>query len=147
MPIKSYEDLIVWQKAMDLVEATYRASLRLPLSERFELRSQIRRSADSIPANIAEGHGRSTTGDYVRHLLIARGSLMELETHLSIAVRLGFLPPDDVKPLRDGSQEIGRMLSGLIRALQRRRSEGTGRAKVPAPRSQLPDPDPPLVSV
>ena len=147
MPIKSYEDLIVWQKAMDLVVATYRASLRLPPIERFELRSQIRRSADSIPANIAEGHGRSTTGDYVRHLLIARGSLMELETQLSIALRLGFLPPDDVKPLRDGSQEVGRMIGGLIRALQRRRSGQTNRKKAPAPRSQLPDPDLPLASV
>ncbi len=81
-PIRSYRDLIVWQKGMDLVVECYRLSKKLPASEQYGLSAQIQRSAASIPANIAEGHARRHTGDYVHHLSMAVGSLAELETHL-----------------------------------------------------------------
>jgi four helix bundle protein len=78
----------------------------------------MRRSAASIPANIAEGHGREHLGDYLHHLSIANGSLMELETHLLISARLAYCSPDDLKPVFLQTSEVGRMLSGLISKLQ-----------------------------
>ena len=118
MPIRSYRDLKVWQKAVDLAVDCYRLSHRLPRSETYGLSSQIQRSATSIPANIAEGHGRKHLGDYLHHLSMANGSLMELETHLLIAARLMFLGSDDLKPAFLQTAEVGRMLSGLILKLQ-----------------------------
>ena len=118
MPIRSYRDLRVWQKAVDLAVDCYRLSRRLPHSEMYGLSSQIQRSATSIPANIAEGHGRKHLGDYLHHLSMANGSLMELETHLMIAARLMFLNSDDLKPAFLQTAEVGRMLSGLISKLQ-----------------------------
>ena len=104
---------------MDLVEGVYVLSQRLPSQERFGLTSQLQRSASSIPANIAEGYGRIHRGDYVHHLSLARGSLMELETHLTIAVRLKFVSRDDALPVWNQSQNVGRMLTSLIRSLQK----------------------------
>lgn len=86
MSIKSYRDLLVWQKAMDLVAESYGLSAKPPKTETYGLASQIQRAAVSIPANIAEGHGREHLGDYLHHLSVANGSLMELETHLLLAV-------------------------------------------------------------
>ena len=86
----SYRDLRVWQGGMELAEACYRLTSTFPPSELYGLTSQIRRSASSIPANIAEGYGRRGRGDYVRFVGIAQGSLMELETHLLLSQRLGF---------------------------------------------------------
>jgi len=80
MTVRSYRDLIVWQKAMDLVVQCYNLTKNFPNSELYGLTSQLRRAAVSIPSNIAEGHGRSSTKAYVNHLMIAHGSLMELET-------------------------------------------------------------------
>jgi four helix bundle protein len=80
----------------------------------------MQRAAVSIPANIAEGHGPEHLGDYIHHLSIATGSLMELETHLLIAIRLGFLKDDDVQNVLGLSAEISRMLSGLIKSLKLR---------------------------
>jgi len=94
--IRSYRDLIVWQKAMDLVGECYRLTHSLPKHEIYGLASQIQRASISVPANIAEGHGREHMGDYLRNLSIANGSLMELETHLLIAIRLSYLVADDV---------------------------------------------------
>jgi four helix bundle protein len=121
MTVKSYRDMIVWQKAMDLVVATYQATQKLPVSERYGLGSQMQRAAVSIPANIAEGHGREHLGDYLHHLSIANGSLMELETHLLVAERLGFLEPAAADQLLARASEVGRMLAGLIRSLKTRR--------------------------
>ncbi len=118
MGLKTYRDLQVWQKAMDLVVATYHLSKSFPSNERFGLVSQTQRAAVSIPANIAEGYGRIHRGDYVRHLSIARGSLAELETHVTIAVRLEFITRDQAMEVWDLSQEVGRMLNKLIRALE-----------------------------
>jgi four helix bundle protein len=114
-----YSDLLVWQKAMDLVEAVYGATRQLPADERFGLVSQLQRSAVSIPSNIAEGHGRKSTGAYLRHLSIASGSLMELETQLQIATRLGYLTPDILATLMPRTEEIGKMLAGLQNSLNR----------------------------
>ena len=120
--IASYRDLDVWQKAMDLVTACYEAAGRFPRKEEFGLGSQIRRAAVSIPSNIAEGHGRSSTGEYLHHLAIAHGSLMELETQLEIAHRLGYLTPTELREKLELAGELGRMMHGLIRRLKERRA-------------------------
>jgi four helix bundle protein len=80
--------------------------------------AQIQRAAVSIPANIAEGHGRKHTGDYLHHLSIARGSLLELETHFLIAVRLAYLQSNDIETIMGATDEVGRMISGLIQSLR-----------------------------
>ena len=105
---------------MDLVASCYDLSNGLPASETNGLKSQIRRAAVSIPANIAEGHGRDHLGDYLRHLSVANGSLKELETHLLITVRLGYLNRNHVETILHSASEVGRMLSGLSRNLRRR---------------------------
>lgn len=116
--INSYRDLKVWAKAMDLVVESYRVANLLPKSEAYGLVSQIQRAATSIPANIAEGHGREHLGDYLRHLSIANGSLMELETHFLVAGRLAYLRADDLVPLLAQTAEVGRMLAGLTKKLK-----------------------------
>ena len=118
MKVRGYRDLMVWQKAMDLVEESYRLVRLLPQSECFGLVSQIRRAVVSIPANIAEGHGRDHLGDYLHHLSVAKGSLVELETHLLICERLKFLKSSDVQSVLGATNELGRMLSGLTKKLQ-----------------------------
>lgn len=120
MAVKSYRDLQAWTKAMDLVEQIYRLAQTLPAEERYGLTSQIQRAAVSVPANIAEGHGRVHRGDYVHHLSIARGSLMEVETHLALAVRLNLLDRESAVPVWDLAQEVGKLLNGLIGALRRK---------------------------
>src|ERR1041385_1021104 len=87
MKVKNYQELIVWQRAMDLVEEVYRISRGFPREEVYGLTSQIRRASVSIPSNIAEGQGRRTTPDFVKHLSIAYGSLREVETQALIAHR------------------------------------------------------------
>jgi len=116
--IKSYQDLEVWKQSMDLVEECYRFSDRFPRSEEFGLRSQVRSSAVSVPSNIAEGNGRSTTGDYLRHVSIAHGSLMELETQVLIAGRLRYVDAAVVSEVMRRTDEIGRMLTALARRLR-----------------------------
>ncbi len=108
-----YEDLKVWQKGMRLVKEIYQESKNFPADERFGLTSQIRRSAVSIPSNIAEGHGRKSTQAYINHLSIAFGSLMELETLLKISAELNYLAKSKVEKLLVAAEEIGKMLSGL----------------------------------
>ncbi|MBI3661963.1 MAG: four helix bundle protein [Acidobacteria bacterium] len=115
--IKSYRDLVVWQKAMDLVVESYQLAKKLPHDELYGLVSQIRRAAVSVPANIAEGHGRRRLGDYLHHLSIASGSLTELETHLLIAVRLKYLQADEIKRVWEMATEVGKMLTGLSEKL------------------------------
>lgn len=105
---------------MDLVVSVYRVSGSFPKQETYGLVSQVRRSAVSVPANIAEGHGRKHLGEYLQHLSIANGSLMELETHVLIAGRLDYLPRTDADSLLRSTTDVGCMLAGLIRALKRR---------------------------
>jgi four helix bundle protein len=112
-----HSELQVWQKAMDLVVDAYQFSRALPADERFGLITQIQRAAVSIPANIAEGHGRKSTQAYINHLSIAHGSLLEFETLIQIAERIGCVSSNEVKLLLDKTGEIGRMLNGLRASL------------------------------
>jgi four helix bundle protein len=123
MPIQTYRDLEVWQKGMDLVIEIYKLASLFPQQEMFALTSQLRRAAVSIPANIAEGHGQLYRRNFLRHLSIARGSLMEVETHLQIAVRLNYLSRDQAKAAWALLQETGRLLNGLIRSLESKESQ------------------------
>ncbi len=116
--ITSYRDLSVWQKAMDLVVVCHRLARRLPREEDFVLNIQLRRAALSVPSNIAEGHGRTGVAEYLHHLSIAHGSLMELETHLHVAVRLEYVLRDQVNQVFCETQEISRMIKGLMRQLR-----------------------------
>jgi len=106
---------------MDLVGASYELTKQFPPSELYGVVSQIHRAAVSIPANIAEGHGREHLGDYLHHLSIANGSLMELETHFLLAGRLGYLKAEPIDRLLNQTAEVGRMLAGLIRSLKNAR--------------------------
>jgi four helix bundle protein len=115
--VQGHKDLIVWQKAMDLVLAVYRATGSFPKSEVYGLAAQMQRAAVSIPSNIAEGHGLKQTQAYVRHLAIANGSLTELETQIEIACRLGYLPEEST-PLTQRAAEVGRLLAGLRKSLK-----------------------------
>jgi len=107
---QAVRDLKIWQKSIDLVEASYKLSGNLPTEERFGLVSQIRRAAASVPANIAEGFGRWNSREFVRFLAIASGSLRELETHFVIAGRLGFLSERSVEPMFQRIDELARMI-------------------------------------
>jgi len=120
MSIESYQDLIVWQKAMDLAEQCYLATRRFPKEELFGMTSQIRRASSSIPANIAEGWGRGTTGEYVQFLRVAQGSTKELETRLLLCRRVGLLTTDQASPLLSLLSEISRMIISLIGSLRRK---------------------------
>jgi four helix bundle protein len=112
---RNHQELKVWQVGMDLAEACYRLSARLPKEDRYGLMSQMRRAAISVPANIAEGAARESTADFARFVSIARGSLSELETHIILAERLGlFGHRDDVHMMIRGLRQ---MLSALRRAL------------------------------
>lgn len=119
MSVKSYRDLLVWQKAMDLVVESYKIASLLPKNETYGLASQIQRAAVSIPANIAEGHGRQHMGDYLHHLSIANGSLMELETHLLLLNRLSYLTVDRTETALALAAEVGKMLAGLDKSLRK----------------------------
>ena len=116
--ISSYRDLKVWQDAMALAEACYVETRSFPREETFGLTSQIRRAAASVAANIAEGHGRETSGAFVQFLRVAQGSLKELETHVMLSCRVGMLASPKADRLLERSEEIGRMLRALIRSLQ-----------------------------
>jgi four helix bundle protein len=115
-----YRQLVVWQKSMDLAEQIYRETTSLPREERYGLTSQLRRAATSIPSNIAEGQGRRSSDDeFVRFLQIALGSLCELETQVDLSRRLRLLSPEQVSRLHLQTDEVGRLLNGLIRSKQR----------------------------
>jgi four helix bundle protein len=116
--IKSYRDLIVWKKSVELVQDVYILTSSFSSNERFGLTSQMRRSAVSIPSNISEGWGRKRTGSYVHFLSIASGSLAELTTQLEISYRLGFIDKDDFGLLENKTREIGKMLFVLIQKLE-----------------------------
>ena len=112
--IKTFRDLIVWQKSMHLVTQIYWASGNFPKSEFYGLIYQLRRSAISIPSNIAEGYGRRFTEDYVRFLQIFVGSLYELQTQLEISKKLEYLTEFEFNGLYENTREIERMLLSLV---------------------------------
>lgn len=113
---RKFQDLVVWQRAMDLVADIYKATSGLPDSEKFGLVSQLQRSAVSIPSNIAEGAGRGTTREFLYFLSVARGSLFELETQLLIGERLGLLTRTD--EIIDNIEAVFAMIAQLTRRLQ-----------------------------
>ena len=117
MGVQKYEDLIVWQKAMDLVVEIYKLAKLLPDEEMYVLSGQMKRAAVSIPSNIAEGQERNTTKDFVKFLYIAKGSKAELETQLLICVRLSYLTQAQVEASQNLLAEIGRMLHSLVQKL------------------------------
>ena len=116
--MKDYKELHVWQKAVTFVTETNKTTRRFSADERFGLTSQIRRSVTSVPANIAEGWGRGSTKEYDQFLIVARGSLLELETHLIVSRNLGYLGRGELDAAEQQIGEIGRMLNSLIRSLR-----------------------------
>ncbi len=122
MPVRSYRELVVWRKAMDLVRAIYDETKGWPKEEQYGLTSQIRRAAVSVPSNIAEGQGRSSTKEFLKHVSIAYGSLMEVETQIIIAQEQAYCSAEQAEMLLALAAEVGRLLNGLSRALKRRDS-------------------------
>lgn len=123
MATRDYRDLVAWQKAMDMVEDAYRSSRALPADERYGLTAQMRRAAVSVPANIAEGQGRRTTGEFRQALSVAHGSLREFETHVMLALRLAMLSQPDSDRLLQRAAEVGRLISGLARGIVAHRGQ------------------------
>lgn len=120
MSLQSYKELEVWKVSMDLAAECYRVTRTFPKEELFGMTSQIRRAAASIPANIAEGQGREHTKEFLQFLSVARGSLMEVETHLMLSLRVGLLTQEQLEPLLGLTDRTSRMLSGLRKALEKR---------------------------
>lgn len=117
--IRSHRDLIVWQKAMTLVTNVYGLTKSFPRDEIYGLTSQTRKAAASIPANIAEGQGRRLSGEFHQFLAHSRGSLMELDTHLEVACRVGYVSEEQLKSIQNDLNEVGRLLNGLMRSIRK----------------------------
>jgi four helix bundle protein len=117
--VRNYRDLIVWQKAMNMVKDIYLDVAGFPKAELYGLTSQIRRSAVSVPANIAEGQARNSTGEFRQFLGVSKGSLAELETLLLLSTNLGFLGKEKSTSLLDQCAELNRLINGLLRSLPR----------------------------
>ena len=113
-----YKDLVVWQRAMDLVVEVYRLTKKLPKDELYGLTNQLRRAAVSIPSNIAEGNARTSSGDYLRFLSIARGSNAEVEIQLLICVRLDYLAQEDIETALELCNETGKMITTMIKKIR-----------------------------
>ena len=120
MTVRTYQDLIAWQKAIALVTEIYKITETFPKTEIYGLTNQIRRSAVSVPSNIAEGQGRASSGEFRHFLGIARGSLLELETQIIIARNLQFLSSDNAEHLLSLIKEVSKVLYGLIGAMEER---------------------------
>jgi four helix bundle protein len=116
--VKSYRELVAWQKAMDLVEVVYKETRSWPREELYGLTSQVRRAAVSVPSNIAEGQGRHSTKEYIHHLGYAQGSLLEVETQVLLGQRLSYLGDQITQQILAMTSEVGRTINGLIRSLE-----------------------------
>jgi four helix bundle protein len=121
---RCHNDLVLWQKSMDLAVLVYRTSAALPKQEMFGLVSQLRRAATSIPSNIAEGSARKSTREFIQFLHIARGSMAELETQLQLAQRIGYLSAIEADGAQRSIDEVGRILSAVITGLNRKLGQG-----------------------
>jgi len=119
--IRTFRDLVAWQKGINLSLLVYRLTKRFPDEEKFGLVSQMRRSAVSIPANIAEGYGRGRRAEYIRYLEIGRGSLFELQTYLELAQEMKWVDGEDLAAVARLAEEVDRIVSALLRSLKRRR--------------------------
>lgn len=115
--INSYRDLEVWKKAMELVTDVYKVTQTFVKEELYGLTSQLRRAAVSVPANIAEGWGRGMTGEYIQFLRIARGSLLEVETLMTISHNLEYVNTQELKSILERIREINKMINALIKSL------------------------------
>jgi four helix bundle protein len=121
--MSDYRDLVVWQVAHDATLLAYRCTKHFPKDEIFGLTSQLRRSISSVPANIAEGNGRGSRKDYVKHLIIARGSLNEARYFIQLSFDLQYLASADHEALSERMERASRLLAGLIRSLRRKGNE------------------------
>lgn len=119
--ITDFRDLDVWKEGMQLATAVYRGTSDFPREELYGLTSQLRRASVSVPANIAEGYGRNSSGNYIQFLKISLGSAKEIETLVELSRRLGFLKTDDATALATQAQRLSKMLRSLIRAIEARR--------------------------
>jgi four helix bundle protein len=119
MAIQSYKQLTLWTKAMDLAELLYKSTGSFPKEETYGITSQLRRSAVSIPSNIAEGYSRNTKGEYIQFLGIAKGSLCELETQVMLAERFNYLSNIEAERLLSLSTEVGKLLTTYIQNLRK----------------------------
>ncbi len=115
---QSYRELIAWQKAMKLVTDVYKIAETFPKVEVFGLASQLKRAIVSVPSNIAEGQGRDSTKEFIHHLSISYGSLMESETQIQIASNLGYISQLEADRVIDQAAEVGRLVNGLSRSLK-----------------------------
>ncbi|MEX2185356.1 MAG: four helix bundle protein [Pirellulales bacterium] len=120
MAIRSFRDLEVWQRAMDLASEVYSLSASFPKAEQYGLTSQIRRSAVSVPSNIAEGHSRKSTREFLNFLSIALGSVAEVQTQTELAHRFGYFDNAKNTTIQDQTDAVGRLLNALIGALNRK---------------------------
>lgn len=124
---RKYRELRVWQKGIEFAAALYEVTEGFPKAEQFGLRSQMRRAAVSVPSNVAEGHQRDSTPEYIRFCRVAMGSTGEIDTQLEIAKRLGFLKDEQYSKLDEQLDDIRRMLTGLINSLCQKKAEGSAR--------------------
>ena len=120
-PVQRYRDLIAWQRAMDLAAAVYKATESLPKAEQYGLTSQLRRAVVSVPSNIAEGQGRRSMGEFLQSLGHARGSLLEIETQILLAARLGYFKAEQADELLVLASATARVLNGLINSLNQKK--------------------------
>src|SRR5438132_11452929 len=118
--MKSFRDLRVWMAAMDLVEDVYLLTQDFPKHELYALASQIQRAAVSVPSNIAEGHTREHTKEYLHHLSMSQASLAELETQLEIAIRLSYVSLEEARSIAEHAESLGKQLHALRNALLKR---------------------------
>jgi four helix bundle protein len=123
-PIRTYRDLVLWQKAMGLAEVVYHSTEGFESAERYGLVAQMRAAAVSVASNVAEGFGRGRQAEFQRYLEIARGSLFELQTQAELARRLGWIKGEALSDLRDSLRELDAVMSGLIRSTRRTGSSG-----------------------
>lgn len=119
---KSYRDLDVWQRAMRLAKRIYQITQRFPGDERFGLTNQLRRSAVSVPSNLAEGHARFGAGEFSRFISITMGSVAEIETQILLSNDLGYITPELTQEVLRELDAIGKMLRGLAKSIARRRN-------------------------
>jgi len=116
--ISGFRDLRVWQSGMDLVEVVYRLTMSFPKEELYCLTSQVRRAAISVPSNIAEGHTRESTKEYLQHLSIAQGSLAEMQTQCEIARRLGYVTKEQLSSVISPATALAKQIYALRNALK-----------------------------
>ncbi len=141
--VRSYRDLRVWQEGMDLAVACYELTKSFPREEAYGMTSQIRRAAAAVPANIAEGRGRENSGEFVRFLRIAQGSLKELETHLILSCRVDLVTKWKTTPALKQCKTVGKMLRSLTRSIQKIQAAKSEKPRLPTPEAKrLPTPDP-----